>query len=255
MAPFNTHFLIAERIWPDLPGPWQPYYGQFCFGCVAPDVDKVSSALTQKETHFFDRTGDYELMASHRSATFLQHQAEFLIQPFAQLSAEAQAFVLGYLCHLCVDEVSKHLWRRETWLQFRDIGPGAAFAALDELVHQRIQNYGAIAQALCSIEPLDVIPRIPIADLAYLLHSVCRFAQAETLEEEYLALVDLFDRPTPEERAQKQQTFLANIDRARQQTDFFRAEILINASLALSYSRLRDLIEGRTPEPGYPNLE
>lgn len=254
MAPFNTHFLIAEKIWPDLPGPWQPDYGQFCFGCVAPDVDKVSPALTQKDTHFFDRTSDYELMASHRSAAFLKHQAEFLVRPFAQLSAEAQAFALGYLCHLCVDEVSKHLWRRETWLQFKDIGPGAAFAALDELVYWQIQNYEVIAEALCSVEPLNVIPRLPGHDLAYLLKSACHFARAETLEEEYLALVDMFDQPTPEEREQKQQLFRANIDLARRQTNFFSVETLIEASLSRSYSRLTDLIEGRVPEPSYPDL-
>ena len=254
MAPFNTHFLIAEKIWPDLPGPWQPYYGQFCFGCIAPDVDKVSPALTQKDTHFFDRTSDYELMASHRSAAFLKHQAEFLSRPFAQLSAEAQAFALGYLCHLCVDEVSKHLWRRETWLQFRHVGPGPAFAALDELVYRQIQNYEVIAEALCSVELLNVIPRIPGPDLAYLLKSVCHFARAETLEEEYLALVDMFDQPTPEEREQKQQLFRANIDLARGQTNFFSVETLINASLAHSYSRLTDLIEGRVPESSYPEL-
>ncbi len=261
MAPFNTHFLIAEKIWPTIRAmvTWpamcnQNYYGQFCFGCVAPDVDKVSPALTQKDTHFFDRTSDYELMASHRSAAFLKHQAEFLVRPFAQLPPEAQAFALGYLCHLCVDEVSKHLCRRETWLQFKDIGPGAAFAALDELVYWQIQNYEVIAEALCSVEPLNVIPLIPGPDLAYLLNSVCRFARAVKLEEEYLALVDMFDQPTPEEREQKQQLFRANIDLARRQTNFFSVETLIEASLSRSYSGLTDLIEGHVPEPSYPNL-
>jgi hypothetical protein len=28
MAPFNTHFLIAEKLWPELVGPWQLHYGQ-----------------------------------------------------------------------------------------------------------------------------------------------------------------------------------------------------------------------------------
>jgi hypothetical protein len=262
MAPFNTHFLIAEKIWPTIRAmvTWpamcnQNYYGQFCFGCVAPDVDKVSATLTQKDTHFFDRSGDYDLMASHRSAYFLQHQAEFLCRPFAQLCPEGQAFILGYLCHLCVDEISKHLWRRDTWLQFKDIGPGAAFAALDEVVYQRIQNYAAITEALCSLKPLDVIPHIPRADLAYMHQSVCHFARATTLEEEYLTLVDLFDRPAPEQREQKRQTFRAHIDLARRQTHIFRVDTLIEVSLVHSYSRLTDLIEGRVPEPGYPVME
>ncbi len=255
MAPFNTHFLIAEKIWPELTGPWQPYYGQFCFGCVAPDVDKASATLTQKGTHFFDRTGDYEFMASHRSAAFLKHQADFLCYPFAHLSSEAQAFVLGYLCHLCVDEVSKHLWRRETWLQFKHITPGTAFAALDEAAWQRIQNYPAIIEALCSIKVLDVVPRVPLADLERMLQGACAFVQAKNVEEEYLALVDLFDRPTPAQRRQKQRCLRTEIDMARQQVHLFKIETLVEASLTHTRHRLADLIAGRIPEPDYPVLE
>lgn len=254
MAPFNTHFLIAEKIWPDLPGPWQPHYGQFCFGCVAPDVDKVSATLVQRDTHFFDRTTDYDFMASHRSAMFLAQQAEFLGRPFAQLEPQAQAFTLGYLCHLCVDEVSKHMWRRDTWLPFHDIGAGPAFAALDELMRQRTQNYELIGQALHCLKPVAVIPRIPRVDLAYMLHSVCRFVQAESLEDEYLALVDLFDRPTPEQRQQKQQNFRTHIDLARRQVHLFQVDTLVEASLLHSYRRLTDLMAGRAPEPGYPEV-
>lgn len=254
MAPFNTHFLIAEKIWPELPGPWQPHYGQFCFGCVAPDVDKLSPTLVQRDTHFFDRFGDYELMASHRSAAFLEHQAEFLCRPFAQLPPAAQAFTLGFLCHLCVDEVSKHLWRHETWLQFRHIGPGPAFAALDELARQRTQNYSAIVAALSSIQILEVIPTIPPPDLEAFWQGVYRFVTASTLEEEYLALVDMFDRPTPEERRQKQESFRAGIVEARRLVGYLQLDTLVSAGLVRSYSRLTDLITGHKPEPGYPDL-
>jgi hypothetical protein len=85
--------------------------------------------------------------------------------------------------------------------------------------------------------------------------SVCHFARATTLEEEYLTLVDLFDRPAPEQREQKRQTFRAHIDLARRQTHIFRVDTLIEVSLVHSYSRLTDLIEGRVPEPGYPVME
>lgn len=262
MAPFNTHFLIAEKIWPEIRAmvTWpttynQNYYGQFCFGCLAPDVDKLSPTLAQRDTHFFDRFGDYELMASHRSAAFLKHQAEFLCRPFAQLPPAAQAFALGFLCHLCVDEVSKHLWRRETWLQFKHIGPGPAFAALDELARQHTQNYPAIVAALGSIQILEVIPAIPRADLEAFWQGAYRFASATTLEEEYLALVDMFDRPTPEERRQKVESFRANITEARRLVDHLQLDTLVSAGLARSHSRLRDLIAGHRPEPGYPDLE
>lgn len=255
MAPFNTHFLIAEKIWPELPGPWQPYYGQFCFGCIAPDVDKLSPALNQRDTHFFDRTGEYDLMASHRSAAFVARQTEFLVRPFAQLWPEAQAFVLGYLCHLCVDEVSKHLWRRETWTPFKDIGPGVAFSALDEYVRQQTVNYAAIVEALCSVQPLHVIPSIPPADLADMLQGVCHFAQAETPEAEFLALVDMFDRLTPAQREERRHHFRTYLDQARPHLRLFRLDTLIKASLTHSYRRITDLIEDRIPEPGYPSLD
>lgn len=255
MAPFNTHFLIAEKIWPNLDGPWQPYYGQFCFGCIAPDVDKVSAVLTQKDTHFFDRTGPYELMASHRSATFIQQQADFLSGPFAELCPQAQAFVLGYLCHLCVDEVSKYMWGYHTWMQFRDIGPGPSFAALDELARRQIKNYAAQAQALNSVAVLDVIPRIPPADLEATLQGVRNFVNAPTTEEEFLALVEMFEHPTPAERQQKLQKFRATINIARRRVHIFKLDTLVQAGLARSRRRLNALVAGHVPEPDVPELE
>lgn len=255
MAPFNTHFLIAEKLWPELDGLWLPYYGQFCFGCTAPDVDKVSNTLSQKDTHFFDRTEDYEWMASRRSATFVARQASFLRRPFGELAAGEQAFCLGYLCHLCVDEVSKHMWRRETWLQFRARSAGPMFAALDELARQQIEDYPAIARALCAVQAPDVIPAIPPADLAQLLRGVCAFVRAGSTEAEFLALVDLFDRPTPDQRRQRQQALREDIDLARSQTHLFRLDVLVGAGLAHSRQRLAELIEGRPALAGYPRLD
>lgn len=254
MAPFNTHFLIAEKLWPHLDGPWREHYGMFCFGCIAPDVDKISPALTQKDTHFFDRSGEYDLMATHRSAEFIRQQADFFCRPFAGLRPPEQAFALGYLCHLCVDEVSKHMWRRETWLKFRDIGPGPAFAALDEAARQQILNYPAIVRALDSIAAPDIIPRIPLADLEVTLQGVRNFVHAGDAEGEFLALVDMFDQPTPEERRKKQKYFKSVIHLARRQVGIFKLDLLVEAGLARSRLRLVELIEGRAPEPGYPLL-
>jgi hypothetical protein len=255
MAPFNVHFLIAEKIWPELDGRWQPFYGQFCFGCIAPDVDKLSACLTQKETHFFDRTGDYDLMATHRSVAFLRQQADFLARPFSDLPPEAQAFALGYLCHLCVDEVSKHMWRRDIWLQFKHLHPGTAFAALDESARQQTQDFPAVVGALCAISMPRVIPRIPPHELLKLWRGVCNFVQAKSIEEEFMALVDMFDRPTPELRQQRRQRFRTEMSLARAQINVFQLGTLVRASLARSRSRLADLMAGRIPEPDYPLIE
>jgi len=259
MAPFNIHFLIAETIWPTIKTMtnWpatddRTVYGQFCFGCVAPDLDKLSATLTQKDTHFFDRRGDYDLMATHRTAAFLRQQADFLCCSYGDLPAEAQAFVLGYLCHLCADEVSKHMWRRETWLKFKELHPGSAFAALDESARERICDYPAIAEALRSITAPEVIPRIPPADLETIWQGTCAFVQAKNAEGEFMALVDIFDRSIPERRRQRLARFRAEIETARGLAHVFKIDTLVRASLARSHSRLADLIEGRVPEPSYP---
>ncbi len=254
MAPFNTHFLVAEKLWPELPGPWQPYYGQFCFGCTAPDVDKVSASLTQKDTHFFDRTGEYEYMASHRSAAFVAGQAGFLSRPFAELRPSDQAFVLGYLCHLCVDEVSKHMWRWDTWQHFKSQAIGSAFAALDEVARAQIRDYPAITGAICGLQPLSLAPRIPAGDLAAFHRGVCRFVRAGDTQSGYLALVDLFDRPTPEQRRERQETVLADLPALRGQVHWFHMDRLVRASLAHSHRRLAELIENRPSQPGYPDV-
>lgn len=261
MAPFNTHFLVAEKIWPTVKTltTWpvscnEILYGQFCFGCVAPDVDKVSAVLRQRDTHFFDRTDPYELMASHRSATFLARQAEFLRAPFEQLEPEEQAFALGYLCHLCLDEVSKFMWQRETWLRFYQIGPGPAFAALDELARQQIDDYAAIGAALDSIRLLAVVPVIPDPDLDKMLVGVRCFVQAQTLEEEYLALVELFDRPTAEHRAEKRDHLRQNIALARRRVHYFKLASLVRAGLARTRLRIDDLLAGRVPQPALPEI-
>jgi hypothetical protein len=260
MAPFNIHFLIAETIWPTVKTmiTWPAttddrlLYGQFCFGCVAPDVDKLSATLTQKDSHFFDRRTDYDLMATHRTSTFLRQQADFLCCPFDELPPKARAFVLGYLCHLCVDEVSKHMWRRETWLKFQGLHPGSAFAALDESARARIDDYPAIGQALQSITIQEVISAIPPADLAAIWRGACAFLQAKNAEDEFMVLVDIFDRPTPERRQQRLARFRLEIEAARNLTPVFRIDTLVQASLVRSRSRLADLIEGRLPEPDYP---
>jgi len=252
MAPFNTHFLIAEQLWPELSGPWHSHFNQFCFGCIAPDVDKLSPTVTQKDTHFFDRTTDYDLMATHRTVAFLQRQSEFLCCPFPQLPSPAQAFVLGYLCHLCVDEVSKHLWRRDTWLHFKGLHPGSAFAALDEQARQAIHDYPTIVRVMTAVMVLDVIPGLPLADLQRMHRGALNFMQAAEAEGEFLALVDMFDRPDPDKRRQRQARFRSEIDLARHRTRYFQLEQVVQISLRHSRARLTDLIEGRIPEPGYP---
>jgi len=250
MAPFNTHWVIAEQLWPELPGPWQDYYGQFCFGCVVPDVDKISATLTQKDTHFFDRTTDYEWMATRRSMTFIQQRAKLLSQPFQTLPPSAQAFVLGYLCHLAVDEVSKHLWRRETYQKVQ-ANIGAAFAALDELAWHKIKYYQQIVDRLTQITPLSIITFIPPHDLEAMYNLICQFAQAEQTEQKFRVLVEGF-LVNSDTRAKWYSYFNRDIELARQQVDYFELDRLVALSLPHSHQRILALIAGDVPKPSYP---
>ena len=256
MAPFNTHFLIAEKLWPELTGPWHPYYGQFCFGCVVPDVDKISANLTQKSTHFFDRTDPLGRMITHRSTTFLKTQAQFLRSPFTELSPPEQAFALGYLCHLCVDEVSKLLWTEEIWQIFYDLGSGpvAAFSALDEIIHHHFLDYETICQALDELIPLAVVLLISKEDLINMHQNVCRFARAETGDAEMAVVVEAMFSRSPDEFEQKLTRLRHERDLITTEIEALQIDLMIEASIAHSRRRLHDLIDGRCPEPGPPDL-
>lgn len=140
------------------------------------------------------------------------------------------------------------------WIQLKRVHPGATFAAIDEAARQRIQNFPAIAKSFCSVEVQDVIPRIPLADLERMLQGTCQFVQAPSIEEAFMALVDLFDQPTPEERQKKRQYLRRGLGLARQQAHFFTIDRVVDAAVAHSRQRLTDLIEGCIPEPGYPTI-
>ncbi|MEM7344875.1 MAG: zinc dependent phospholipase C family protein [Chloroflexota bacterium] len=251
MAPFNTHFLVAEKIWPDLPNRWQPYYGQFCFGCVAPDVDKTSKTLTQIDTHFFDQTSGYEAMVTKRTAMFLAKQHDFLTRPFAELAPDAQAFILGYLCHLAVDEVSKHLWRPDLWEKM-GVKITSAFAVADEVAWQQTQDYSAIHEVLNKLDPLNAITKISVADLEQFLQGVRVFTAAKSVEAEFDALIDMFIGKNTPHREAYRQYLRDEIEPAKEQFHLLQFERVIEVGVQHSQLRLNDLIAGRIPEAAYP---
>jgi hypothetical protein len=107
VAPFLTHLVIGEQLWPGLvtrPG-WAAHDGTFFFGCLAPDVDKFCDGLSQATTHFVAKDAGYEWV-NRRTRLFLDHQDEFLRAPMSTLEPVEQAFIAGYLCHVATDEVT-----------------------------------------------------------------------------------------------------------------------------------------------------
>jgi hypothetical protein len=128
MAPFLTHLMVGEQVWSSdwrranawrQPTGWLPAgrertadrYGVFLFGCLAPDVDKFCTGLTQGLTHFVAKDGGFA-WADRRTRRFLERPADFLRAPFGDLAPAEQAFALGYLCHVATDEVTGRFARR-----------------------------------------------------------------------------------------------------------------------------------------------
>jgi hypothetical protein len=105
MAPLITHLWIAEQIWPLLAEQWGAFYGDFLFGNLAVDVDKFCPELEQETTHLVGKD-ETDGWLTQRSRRFIDRQAELLRAPFSRLVPAEQAFVLGYLLHLAVDEAT-----------------------------------------------------------------------------------------------------------------------------------------------------
>ncbi|GAB4461107.1 MAG: hypothetical protein Kow0031_40410 [Anaerolineae bacterium] len=214
----------------------------------------MSTSLTQKDTHFFDRTTAYDLMASHRSAAFIERQDSLFVRPFRLLLPAEQAFALGYLCHLCVDEVSKAMWQRPTWLAFAELGAGPAFAALDEFAKSQLRNYPAVVAAIEAVSLPRLMPAVPSGDWQLYYDGVLNFVRAETTEQEFLALVDMFDRPPPARRERQLREFRANINAARERVGVFNLHKMVSASVSRTMQRIQALLAGRAVAPGLPDI-
>lgn len=256
MAPFITHLKIAEVLWKELPaGPWCEHAGQFYFGNLAPDVDKLSGTLKQSDTHFFDRRTDYELMVTRRTTTFLQTQARFMQRPFDALTPPEQAFALGYLCHLATDEVSRHQWRENiyTLLQRYELRLLVVFSALDAWMRLRMQQEPTIVAALDTVSPpAQLIPTVPPADLLAMHRLVQRFMHAENPKAGFVAIIEDMFHIDPTEAAWRSSHFEEQYAVAEGLLHHFEPMELVERSLTHCRRRLENLFAGTVPEPGYP---
>lgn len=164
MAPLITHLVIAERIWPLLAGRWNGAYGSFLFGNLAADVDKFCPDLEQATTHLVgkDRT---DAWLTQRSRRFIDQQAELLRAPFPELAPAEQAFVLGYLCHLTVDEATTSRFERFRTAYEQRAGSfpwnEAISTVVDETAAGLLQDRSGMLEALES-------SRVPVGLFAFI---------------------------------------------------------------------------------------
>jgi hypothetical protein len=130
MAPFTTHLVIGERVFPQLQQlkQTQASYGTFLLGCLVVDTQSFSK-VDRRVTHFADRmTADGPYAYDQSCANFLRQLKDLLVRPWVELTDDEQAFAAGYFCHLAVDQ---------NWKEFdvRTLNKSGLFLWADEPVH------------------------------------------------------------------------------------------------------------------------
>lgn len=103
MAPYITHLLVAERTVEQL-GAGDDRLGAFLYGSIVPDVSAEPNPLTHRHTHFVDSYEEDGQVVLQSAAAFLAQVESFTTRPPSAWNAVEQAFLEGYLCHLCADE-------------------------------------------------------------------------------------------------------------------------------------------------------
>ncbi len=103
MPPLNTHLIIGERVFPHLSLD-ETVYGPFLLGCLLVDVNGFTN-IDRRVTHFVGRLEEDGTDAFTKSCSNFLSQLDGLLRyTWDDLSPEARAFVIGYLCHLAADE-------------------------------------------------------------------------------------------------------------------------------------------------------
>lgn len=97
------------------------YRGSYLLGCTTPDI-RLFAGWDRDRTHFFNLASDQSGSGLRRLFETHPHLAKS-----QELTGETVAFMLGYFCHLNIDEA----WICEVYR--RHFGPGSALAA-DPLV-------------------------------------------------------------------------------------------------------------------------
>ncbi len=112
MAASITHLVVGERVFRQIPhfNSRQAVRGSFLLGCVLVDVH-VFHDISRRQTHFVGRFEEGRDSQSQSCSNFLKQRDALLRRPWNSLRPDERAFVMGYLCHLAVDEC----WKDQGW--------------------------------------------------------------------------------------------------------------------------------------------
>jgi hypothetical protein len=166
MPPLNTHLVIGERVFAEMPALNADVYGDFLLGCLLVDVNNFVG-IDRRITHFAGRSNGNGSDAFTKSCTnFLDQLDDLLLRPWGALTASEKAFVAGYFCHLAADEPWK-AWGIEmrqilklASLKDLPVPGGVILTASSVLSNPMYSNFTAINSALINSDVPDVFTHI-----------------------------------------------------------------------------------------------
>lgn len=238
MPPFFTHLVIAERIFPTLSMLPAEVFGDFLFGCLAPDVDKFVDGMDQATTHFVPKDPSERYMEA-RSLYFIEHHSELLRRPYLHLNVHERAFVLGYLCHLASDEGwSRHMlaFRHRVTSPLR-----ALLTALDEIAQGELADLEGDLAALARAEAPDVLTFVSTSNLQRMQAIVWPFLRAGGGVEAFLEMARRSD-VSGGRVLELQHEMMTTLDRARVEAGRLEALVAIDQAVERSRAMLAQFL-------------
>ncbi len=168
MAASITHLVVGEHVFRQVThlNPTVSVYGSFLAGCVLVDVH-VFHDINRRQTHFAGRFEEGRDSYSKSCSSFLSGLEVFLRRPWIELERAEQAFVMGYLCHLAVDECWKDFGFRllqklgiPTWMDL-PVPFDVLLTAFDFLSQKLLIDPATVFVALQNATIPDVFKHIP----------------------------------------------------------------------------------------------
>jgi hypothetical protein len=197
MAASITHLVIGERVFKQLAilDPAPSVFGPFLAGCAIVDVHALHD-IDRRLTHFVGRVDtDGEDAYRKSCANFSRDLDHILKSRWSACTPAEQAFVIGYLCHLAVDECWKELGVQ--WFQklaitsYKDfpIHPDVMLTAFDYLSRGRLMEPAAVFSALAGVEIPDVFCHVDHEIFCHQWELIQPYLNSDGTQETYMRML------------------------------------------------------------------
>ncbi len=209
MAASITHLVVGERVFPQIShlDSSAAVYGAFLAGCTIVDVHAFH-AIDRRETHFVGRLDtDGEDAYRKSCSNFLKELGSILKNDWSAMTKAERAFVMGYLCHLAVDECWKELgWQ---WFQklnitsYKDfpVHPDVMLTAFDCLSRDQLLDAPTVFAALATVQIPDVFGHVPHEMLCRQWDILQGYLQSQATPKAYVGMLQYAHRFREEDQA------------------------------------------------------